>query len=794
MGIIEHHIFSDIPNGRKNGRFHSAVLTTYAVDLIHFDRHLINMLHRKQICSINILADANQLEKEMEYVNPRFMKGIGKEYSILGIHSKGAFHPKINFFVGDDAVLVVFGTGNLTVTGHGKNHEVFTGLMVDDKNEAQRPLIEECWRYITRFSNQYGSFEKNRILRELPENCSMLSLKYNVVPHKLCKVQNGLYAALLYNDESSSILKQITNIVPLQNVLKVTVVSPFFDEKGESLISLADLCPKAKIEVLIHQDCTLPPCNMPADKRVCFYDFKETARGKMNFKVYDRQLHAKIFHFKTPDKEFCMIGSANATTSGLGTIMKRGINEEFGIIYVSSNTDFLSELGLKARKKIDFKIKEMARIGASNGDKETHKYKIMSAHYDNGMLSVFLDNPVSTITIAVYDGSSINLYKVNNIEKGICCVEANIGKDLSVCYICTSEGECLSNKVFINNIAHLETTNPSQTSRSLNRFIAQIEDQGYDGLEVADMLTDIMWDLVNETDDDQQPRKITSSSFGSTKDNPLPEIKYNSAYDNDEVHSHRSILVDRTSRLIECIEESIRKKIRSIDDAITDEEEEGEAETSNDREVVEYEEISVSKKNIKGFGELSSSVLSNYSELIDKRIEQIKNTVFKVVTKDDLNFFSLSIFASVEICYLNRHKYQFDLIDPINRSCCQKQLYDSLDRSMNKNGIEALEKFAQFCYSIGKPSNIDDDFKKKANRTMKYAILFATLFYKNATHREKHLLKRVLGALRTLVTLYGIPALDVLESELAPLSERYDYAFRFNHVRRIISMLEKCPK
>lgn len=347
----------------------------------------------------------------------------------------------------------------------------------------------------------------------------------------------------------------------------------------------------------------------------------------------------------------------------------------------------------------------------------------------------------------------------------------------------------MSNRVFINNIAHLEVTNPSQTSRSLNRFISQIEDQGYDGLEVADMLTDIMWDLVNETDDDKQPRKITSSSIRRAKDKSLPEIKYNSAYDNDEVHSHRSALVDRTSRLIECIEESIKKKIRSIDDAITDEEEEGEAETSNDREVVEYEEIAVSKKNIKGFGELSTSVLSNYSELIDKRIEQIRNSVFKIVTKDDLNFFSLSMFASVEICYLNRHKYQFDEIDPINRSSCQKQLYDCLDRSMNKNGIEALEKFAHFCYTMGKPSKIDDDFKKKANRTMKYAILFATLFYKNATHREEHLLKRVLGALRTLVSLYGIPSVDVLESELAPLSERYDYAFRFNHVKRIINML-----
>ena len=788
--MIEHHIFTDIPSGGKNGKFHSAVLTTYAVDLIHFDRHLINMLHRKQICSINILVDANQLEKEMEYVDPRFMNGIGKEYCIQGISSKGAFHPKINFFVGDDSVLVLLGTGNLTVAGHGKNHEAFTGLMVDSNNDTHRPLIEECWRYIYRFSNQFGSFDKNRILREIPENCTILSPEYHVVPHRLCNVQNGLYAALLYNDDLSSYLKQITDIVPLQEVQKVTVVSPFFDEKGESLETFAELCPNAKVDVLIHKECSLPPCQMPDNNRICFYDFKETARGKINFKVYDRQLHAKLFHFKTADKEYCVIGSANATISGLGTIKNSGINDEFGIIYVSSNTDFLNELGLKTRKKVDFKVKDMKRFGADNRDNETHKYKILSASYDSGKCTIICDRPIPTNSlIAVDDGYNIVIHKIDTIENEKCYIVTKLGQNLSVCYIATSEGDCLSNRVFINNIAHLEVTNPSQTSRSLNRFISQIEDQGYDGLEVADMLTDIMWDLVNETDDDKQPRKITSSCIRRAKDKSLPEIKYNSAYDNDEVHSHRSALVDRTSRLIECIEESIKKKIRSIDDAITDEEEEGEAETSNDREVVEYEEIAVSKKNIKGFGELSTSVLSNYSELIDKRIEQIRNSVFKIVTKDDLNFFSLSMFASVEICYLNRHKYQFDEIDPINRSSCQKQLYDCLDRSMNKNGIEALEKFAHFCYTMGKPSKIDDDFKKKANRTMKYAILFATLFYKNATHREEHLLKRVLGALRTLVSLYGIPSVDVLESELAPLSERYDYAFRFNHVKRIINML-----
>ena len=450
----------------------------------------------------------------------------------------------------------------------------------------------------------------------------------------------------------------------------------------------------------------------------------------------------------------------------------------------------MRELGLKARKKIDFKIKEMKRSVADSSDDDHRKYKVLSAQYDSGGLSVFCDQAIPENSfVAIDNGYDIAIYIIDSIENDRYYVGAKLGHDLSVCYITTSEGECLSNKVFINNIANLEITNPSQTSRSLNRFISRIEDEGYEGLEVADMLTDIMWDLVNETDDNQQPRKVTASSKERTRDNSLPDIQYNPAYDNDEIHSNRSILVDRTSRLIECIEESIRKKIRSIDEAITDEEEEGKAETSNDREIVENEEISVSKKTINSYGELSSSVLSNYSNLITKRTEQLNKSAFKFVTKDDLNFFSLSMFASTEICYLNRHKYQFDEIDRIYRSYCQKQLYDSLDRSMNINGIKALERFAGFCRSMGKPSFKDDDFKKKADRTMKYALLFGTLFYRNATGKEEHLKKRVLQALQTLISLFGIPSEKYLENELSPLSERYDYSFRYRHVKNFIDKL-----
>lgn len=74
----EHAVFSDVPGWGQNGRYHSAILTTYSIDLIHFDNRILNMLHRKHICSVNVFADAHQMDESMEYLSPFYMQNIGR--------------------------------------------------------------------------------------------------------------------------------------------------------------------------------------------------------------------------------------------------------------------------------------------------------------------------------------------------------------------------------------------------------------------------------------------------------------------------------------------------------------------------------------------------------------------------------------------------------------------------------------------------------------------------------------------------------------------------------------------
>ena len=143
----------------------------------------------------------------------------------------------------------------------------------------------------------------------------------------------------------------------------------------------------------------------------------------------------------------------------------------------------------------------------------------------------------------------------------------------------------------------------------------------------------------------------------------------------------------------------------------------------------------------------------------------------------------------MEICYLNRPRYQFDELDPMTKSCCQKDLYDSLDRSISFIGLETIERFVYFCKNMTIPP-LDEGFRNVVNRSMKYALLYGALFYKFATANDEQAKgNRIIKAIRTLSSIFGIPSIDYLSLELDPLSERYDYVFRMIHVEKMIKRL-----
>lgn len=796
----EHAIIIDIPNGGKNGKFHSAILTTYAIDLIHFDNYLLNILHRKQISSINVFVDQNQMSKSTEFINPSFVSRIGNDYSISSINTKGAFHCKINFFVGDNAVLVILGSGNLTVTGHGKNHEIFTGFMIDKSDDTQRPLIEECWQYLQKFTSQCSPFDFNRINFELPNNCLYLDSDYKIKPHNLHKIQDGFEVALLYHDSNSSILQQITKIVPPDEITDITIVSPFFDKDGATLLSIAKKFSNAEIHVLIQTSCKLPPCEIECNNQIHFYDFDKTARGKSNIEHYTRQVHAKIIHFESDDAEYCVVGSANATFNGLGSIKSKGNNEEFCVLYKSKSYNFLKHLGIIISKKIEIKIDKIQDMSRhednTDSSDDSFIYTLSQAEYENGKLSFVCNKKINDSTLVVEYGSTNKRFSDIRKNGDNYFIEMTLIGDSAICFIEDANNRCISNKVFINRIDLLERTNPSKASRSLKRFISHVEEEGFEGLEIVDMLSEIMRDFFDN--DIESNRSLTNTNTSSTKkrekNDTLPDIDFKPKNESNAINIKRTTSTDKTSQLVKCIEDSIKRRIDTIEETrqntLNDEEEDGDAETGIERDV-DNDEIIVTTKSSQSICKNIDSLLSSYINLINKRKEQIKKSSNAELTKDDLNFFSLTIFSALEICCLNRFRYQFESLDYLIDSSYQKELYRNLDSSIFNNGLDVIKRFADFCKTCTTPAKSGDAFNSVATRTMKYAILYCTLFNKMADCSLKFKENEVLSIISSLASVLGLPSIENLEKELTPLSQRYNYEFRISHVKQTIEKLQE---
>lgn len=55
---------------------------------------------------------------------------------------------------------------------------------------------------------------------------------------------------------------------------------------------------------------------------------------------------------------------------------------------------------------------------------------------------------------------------------------------------------------------------------------------------------------------------------------------------------------------------------------------------------------------------------------------------------------------------------------------------------------------------------------------------------------EEFFKNRVLDAPQSLISIFGILSKDYLESRHSPLSEKYDYAFRYGHTNNFIDKLK----
>ena len=171
-----------------------------------------------------------------------------------------------------------------------------------------------------------------------------------------------------------------------------------------------------------------------------------------------------------------------------------------------------------------------------------------------------------------------------------------------------------------------------------------------------------------------------------------------------------------------------------------------------------------------------------------KALDYINENYTSAVSMDDLCYFSLVMFASTEICYLNRFLYEFNCSSSREESHYKKKLYDGLDSVMEHEGLDCFVAFSKFCSKYYQDKTSDGSFKRTAHRAIKYGLLY-TMFFLRFAINQKFNERKVVEAMTSLINLFGMSDREYLEKEYQPLIEKYNHVFEFRYIERTLRQL-----
>ena len=610
-------------------RFHSCVLTTFSFDFNYFHHGVLTALRRAGVINTCIFADDHMLQQYLGTMTG-YATNVTRRYSLSGIVRKGAFHPKLYLFFGrEENGFLIVGSGNLTSSGHGSNHELWGAFHIDGPKDPKAQLFKHAWTYAYDLGMETSGIARNK-LDWIQQNTPWLNKIPESSKDEGINITEDIQVLLLSN-ANENIFSSIHRHIGNDQVCEITLISPFFDSKNLILQELMNVFVGAEIHAIIQPDSCVASFKESIYSKVVFHDWDTIPGSEKN-----RYLHAKLLHIRTDKQEYCIFGSANMTAPALGTRVVPGINEEICLLFCRKNGNWLDELGLSEKGDI-----------IANSDISCAKQKITNKDYSNttcsarlkaidrqaATLSVYLDKTVDIedLALKLYDGwgktilelpfvdaeykTDYNFYKLCNNE---------LSEDILYGQLVdSSSGVAVSNKQIIHDIQVLSRTNPDPNNQKMEEVLTQMEVGDTGLLDILSYLNPD--DLVKKEDDETDSRRTTVSNDKQKGDGTGEVLEYDDftkispGYSAKDGFSHL-YGTHRIERVLETLR-TIFEKLKIQDMDITAEDEEAYKETVETSEGrIDYDESlakGIHKETPSGFVVLQKTVFRFFNQYIN---------------------------------------------------------------------------------------------------------------------------------------------------------------------------------
>jgi len=641
-------------------RYHSCILTTFSFDFYFFEMKAMKWLRSCGVRNINVFIDGHYYSELMKQSTGEEMI-LTPGYSLYPVFQKSIFHPKIWMLFGDKEGLLIVGSGNLTNSGNGSNDEIWGAFHFDINSTDNASIFSAAWNYVSILTANVKGQMNEKTTRWIIEQSKWVNELPRINQFQFFETSQKDKVAFLFNSETTSIWRELMNHIKGEDVNVITAISPFYDNKGNVLQELKSLFPFSKINVVLDES-GLIPSSMVDTNGFSFFDWSDVGVSKVQYSKSENvssKLHAKIIHFKTKKgTEFCLFGSANITSAGLGFRNVKNSNSEVSLLMRSEKGNLLNKLGIRIKdienKKLnDFTQSSSKSIYDSIVKNNQFHIHLLSAELIYNELTLHSNGNYSEqLKIVCFDNQNRFLYsqEISDFDNELKIRLNQELKHYQYVQLFNKKGEIVSNKILVSDYLLLAKTHPNPKTEDIERIYSEI--QNGEQSKVLDLLQFAIFDDSEIEDSTSILSRNTSQNEKKGNKKEPDEIYDLSKYKpiKHSVFEKNLLLTSPTLRVLDILK-FIQKKALTINrqkDIRIDEQEENLGNISgneeNEIEIIQSKTLSLLKSDRKKLFNYFDNLNNFQFEIL---YGEIRQNTYKL-TLTDLTKYLISLELIIE--------------------------------------------------------------------------------------------------------------------------------------------------
>jgi len=288
----------------RKGGYDASLITTFNAYLPFYEDVVLRKLVASGVKHNVLLMDAGQCTESLNNHPPRF---AGRHYSLVPMHSKGAFHPKVILLVGKKKGTLLIGSHNMTLAGFGFNREITNLIRLENlEDDVAISLISSAWHQIHEWVTEQP--------RQLPPQLSEMVLKVaGFAPWLKKEMPSEIENCSVISSQpgSPSLWQQLMAMLN-EKVSQAIISGAFFDSKLEFIHRFLEDIEPAEMYVGIDPSTVQIPKDAKDIKGVRFVNCDKIAVAESNSSKHMGYLHAKSIVIETVSGTIYLVsGSAN---------------------------------------------------------------------------------------------------------------------------------------------------------------------------------------------------------------------------------------------------------------------------------------------------------------------------------------------------------------------------------------------------------------------------------------------------------------------------------------------------